>query len=201
MLLAHRVRRVLGTLRTFSPSVHSGSHGASRTRSRTLQLVLLMTALLIMVLVARQDRNAGAVAAVVPFTRAGPPVADSGRMQVVVVAQRRDCEGNLSFASYFTRSRLRGQVVVRQLLVEGSAADTIGLRPRLPTALRGVRMSLLESRERETLRAMGHLATPVFLLLDAESRLVAAIPVDPDPVHRIAFLRSITHLVTRDPKP
>ena len=121
-------------------------------------------------------------------------------MQVVVVAQRRDCEGNLSFASYFNRTRIRHGVVVRRLLIEGTAADTLGLRARLPVVLRDVGMALLARRERETLLIMGHVATPVFLLLDSDNRIIAAVPVDPDPVHRTAFLRALTHLVNYDPK-
>jgi hypothetical protein len=120
-------------------------------------------------------------------------------MQLVVVAQRRDCEGNLSFAALFSRARLRGHVVVGGLLIEGTGADTIGIRGRLPSVLRGAGLALLREPERRALRAMGHHATPVFLLLDGERRLLAAIPVDPDPVHRTAFLRAITHLATHDP--
>ena len=121
-------------------------------------------------------------------------------MHLVVVAQRRDCDGNLSFAAFFNRARLRDRVVVRQLLIEGTSADTLGLRARLPGILQDVPLALLHAREREALQAMGHHATPVFLLMDAERRLLAAIPVDPDPVHRTAFLRAITHLATHDPK-
>lgn len=121
------------------------------------------------------------------------------RMQLVVVAQRRDCNGNLSFASTFTNRRLRGRVVPRQLLIEGLASDTLGLRARLPRGLKDVPLALLSSRERETLLALGHRATPLFLLLDAESRLLAAIPIDPDPVHRTAFIRAVAHIVNFDP--
>jgi hypothetical protein len=121
-------------------------------------------------------------------------------MQVVVVAQRRDCDGNLSFAASFNRAQIRHAVVVRQLLIEGLPHDTLGLRARLPDVLRAVPMALLQRREREALRAIGHQATPVFLLLDSGSRVIAAVPVDPDPVHRTAFLRAIAHLVNYDPK-
>ncbi|MES2524342.1 MAG: hypothetical protein V4617_16710 [Gemmatimonadota bacterium] len=120
-------------------------------------------------------------------------------MQLVVVAQRRDCDGNLSFASTFSHPRLGGRVRVRQLLIEGGAADTLGLRTRLPRALLDVPMALLQSREREILLALGHRATPVFLLLDGEHRLLAVIPVDPDPVHRTAFVRAVAHIVNFDP--
>jgi len=139
--------------------------------------------------------------------RAGTPQPDTMQeassppaMQLVVVAQRRDCDGNLSFAAFFNRARLRDRVAVRRLLIEGAAADTLGLRSRLPTILQKVPMALLHDRERDALQAMGHHATPVFLLLDAEHRVLAAVPVDPDPVHRTAFLRALIHLSTRDPR-
>ena len=120
-------------------------------------------------------------------------------MQLVVVAQPRDCEGNLAFAGTFAHARLGGRLHVRGLLIEGTAADTLGLRARLPRALLNVPMALLQTRERETLLALGHRATPIFLLLDGESRLLAVIPVDPDPVHRTAFVRAVAHIVNFDP--
>jgi hypothetical protein len=147
---------------------------------------------------ARLFTREGRIAASQPDATAdgvGPPA-----MQLVVVAQRRDCDGNLSFAAFFHRARLRDRVVVRQLLIEGTSADTLGLRARLPAILQRVPLALLNARERDALQSLGHHATPVFLLLDAEHRVLAAVPVDPDPVHRTAFLRALTHLATRDPR-
>jgi hypothetical protein len=120
-------------------------------------------------------------------------------MQLVVVAQRRDCDGNLAFAGAFAHPRLHQQVVVRQLLIEGRARDTVGLRQRLPRLLQRVPMALLDERERSALQAFGHRATPLFLLLDSESRLLATIPIHPDPVRRTAFMRAVAHLVNVDP--
>lgn len=140
-------------------------------------------------------------AAAMPIADALPSGSDTARtMRLVVVAQRHDCEGNLAFAAFFNRARLRERVGVRQLLIEGAPDDTIGLRARLPLLLQRVPLALLRETERSALRAMGHHATPVFLLFDAERRLLAAIPVDPDPVHRTAFLRAITHLAIYDPR-
>lgn len=173
---------------------------ASRAQRRTPMLGVLAFAALATAVAARGERRGSVGEPTTPFVRTESAAGDSAPpMTLVVVAQRRDCEGNLSFASYFGRARVRRGVVVRTLLIEGRAPDTLGLRARLPPVLRGVRMALLEPREREALRAMGHGATPVFLLFDSENRIVAAIPVDADPVHRTAFQRAIAHLVNYDP--
>jgi hypothetical protein len=182
-----------------------------RARFRSVLPPLLACALVAVIAVSGADRAGRREANdAMLFTRSATPERVHGEgapalaaprpMQIVIVAQRGDCSGNLSFAAFLTRTRLRPHVVVGHVLIEGSAADTLGLRPTLPRALQRVPLALLRPRERDALRALGHEATPVFLLLDPQRRLLAAIPADPDPVHRTAALRAIAHLAMHDPQ-
>ncbi len=140
----------------------------------------------------------------IPFSRLFHmmPVADSAYgMRAIIVAQRRDCDGNLGIAGVLSRTAIARAVPLRAVLIEGMASDTIQLRSRLPKGLRSATMSLLQHDERRALQAMGHYATPLLLLFDERGRLRLSAPVSSDPVHVVAIRRAIAHLATNDPLP
>jgi hypothetical protein len=122
-------------------------------------------------------------------------------MHAVIVAQRRDCNGNLSLASVLGRRDIAAAIPYRTVLVDGTASDTTELRARLPRALAGASIHLLHPDERRLLRTIGHVATPVLLLFDAQSRLQLSATVSPDPVQVVALRRAIWHLAVNDPQP
>lgn len=137
-------------------------------------------------------------AAILPSAsdRAAP---DDVRFRAVFVAQRADCNGNLSLANVVATGPTRKNTAPPELIVQGGARDTIGLRLELPFALRRSPLRLLRPEEQQWLHDIGHHATPVLLLFDHESRLRIASHVDANPVARVALGRAITHLVTDDP--
>ncbi len=121
------------------------------------------------------------------------------RFRAVFVAQRADCNGNLSLANVVATGPARKNTAPPELIIQGSPRDTVGLRLELPFALRNSPLRLLRPEEQAWLHDIGHHATPVLLLFDHESRLRVASHVDANPVARVALGRAITHLVTDDP--
>lgn len=120
-------------------------------------------------------------------------------LRAIVVASPHDCIGNLRFANVLSRRDVAAVVGVPELVVQGQARDTIGLRRMLPTLLESSTMRLLQPSERALLHAIGHHATPVMLLFDQEGHLRIATQVESDAVTRTAIARAITHFATRDP--
>jgi hypothetical protein len=123
------------------------------------------------------------------------------RMLAVIVAQKRDCNGNLGFASILDRADLSTSIPDRVVLVDGTPQDTAQLRARLPRALARARIAMLQRPQRQALLAFGHRATPVLLLFDAEARLRLSATVSPDPVQVVSLRRAIKHLASNDPLP
>ncbi len=123
------------------------------------------------------------------------------RMLAVIVAQQRDCNGNLGFASILDRADIAAAVPDRVVLVDGTAQDTTQLRARLPHALAQARIALLQHSQRQALLAFGHRATPVLLLFDGQARLRLSATVSPDPVEVVSLRRAIKHLAANDPLP
>lgn len=141
---------------------------------------------------ARAPQEVAAVAAVAP----------SGHdhvLHAVIVAQRRDCSGNLGMVDLLDRPRLAPHVASRTLLLAGPPGDTLGLRPLLPPALAQADIALLHPNELAFLRHAGHTATPLLLLFDRQHRLQLAAPVPDDPAAWVATQRAITHLLTNSP--
>ncbi|WP_353266632.1 hypothetical protein [Gemmatimonas sp.] len=129
----------------------------------------------------------------------GHAAPDDLRFRAVFVAQRADCNGNLSLANVVATGPARKNTAPPELIIQGNPRDTIGLRLELPFALRNSPLRLLRPEEQAWLHDIGHHATPVLLLFDHESRLRISSHVDANPVARVALGRAITHLVTDDP--
>jgi hypothetical protein len=125
--------------------------------------------------------------------------APTERMHVVFIAQRRDCIGNLGMAGVLQRPRLAERIASRTILVAGPATDTVDIRPLLPPAIRQADIRPIATSERQWLRTAGHSATPVLLVFDADRRLRLTAPVADDPASHVAFVRTLTHLLTNDP--
>jgi hypothetical protein len=145
-----------------------------------------------------------------PFAALFPPqptaamAADSvvpNRMLAVIIAQKRDCNGNLGFASILDRADIASAVPDRVVLVDGTPQDTTSLRTRLPRALAHAKIAMLQRNQRQALLAFGHRATPVLLLFDAQARLRLSATVSPDPVEVVSLRRAIKHLAANDPLP
>jgi hypothetical protein len=119
----------------------------------------------------------------------------------VIVAQSKDCDGNLGVFGLFERPSISSHVPHRVLLVEGQAQDTLGLRDRLPRSLQQATLSVMSSTQRATMVALGHRSTPTLLLFDAEYRLRYAGASPPGPVERTVELSAIARLVTNNPNP
>ncbi len=128
--------------------------------------------------------------------------ADSTRaFTAVIVAQAKDCDGNLGVFALFERPSISSHVPHRVLLVEGLAADTVGLRDRLPRSLQHATLAVLSSAQRGTMVALGHRSTPTLMLFDGEHRLRYAGASPPGPVERTVQLAAIARLVTNNPNP
>jgi len=123
------------------------------------------------------------------------------RMLAVIVAQKRDCNGNLGFAAMLDRADISAAIPNRVVLVDGSPQDTAQLRGRLPRALAHATIAMLQRNQRQALLAFGHRATPVLLLFDAQARLRLSATVTPDPVEAVSLRRAIKHLAANDPLP
>jgi hypothetical protein len=182
---------------------------ASRHRRR--RSFLLMAGAILLAILASLSLDVRRVLAampqrfsVTPRTAIQPGVShqaapDDVRFRAVFVAQRADCNGNLSLANLVATGSARKNTAPPELIIQGSSRDTMGLRLELPFALRNSPLRLLRREEQTWLHDIGHHATPVLLLFDHESRLRIASHVDADPVARVALGRAITHLVTDDP--
>ncbi len=114
----------------------------------------------------------------------------------VVVIQPADCDGNLGFFAVFERPSLAPHIRTHRVLIQGTSTDTLTLRPRLPRALRQARIELLREPQRALLHAIGHRATPLLLLFDAERRLRYASVVPMTAAERAVQLATITPLIT-----
>jgi hypothetical protein len=132
-------------------------------------------------------------------TVGGRMAANDSQVRAIFVAQRADCNGNLSLANMVATGPVRHHTAPVELIIQGGARDTVGLRLELPFGLRNSPLRLLRAEEQTWLHDIGHHATPVLLLFDHEARLRMASHVDADPVARVALRRAITHLVTDDP--
>lgn len=119
----------------------------------------------------------------------------------VIVAQAKDCDGNLGVFGLFDRPSISSHVPHRVLLFEGVAQDTVGLRDRLPSSLHDATLSVLSAAQRATMVALGHRSTPTLMLFDAEHRLRYAGASPPGPVERTVQLAAIARLVTNNPNP
>ncbi len=198
-MLTSLARRVRSTLRAFPQRVRS---------SLPFVGVWLVAAV---VLATRAAPKSDAATAILrdapihaPFARlfhATTGTDSTGVFRAVVVAQRQDCDGNLSIASVLSRRAIAGAVPFRAVLIEGEANDTAAIRDRLPRALRNATVGVLQEDQRRALHAMGHHATPLLLLFDDRGRLRLSAPVSADPVHVTAIRRAIEHLVTNNPLP
>jgi hypothetical protein len=122
-------------------------------------------------------------------------------MLAVIVAQKKDCNGNLGFASLLARTDISASIPHRVVLVDGTPDDTAQLRARLPRALTTATIAMLQRNQRHALLAIGHRATPVLLLFDAHARLRLSATVSPDPVEVVSLRRAIKHLAANDPLP
>lgn len=119
----------------------------------------------------------------------------------VIIAQAKDCDGNLGVFGLFERPSISAHVPHRVLLVEGQAQDTVGLRDRLPRSLQQATLSVLSPSQRATMVALGHRSTPTLMLFDVEHRLRYAGASPPGPVERTVQLAAIARLVTNNPHP
>lgn len=149
-----------------------------------------------------------AVRDVIARSGSGSPTADrsfddaaEGGYTAVIIAQPADCDGNLGAFGLLDRELLAARIPHRLLLVQGSAADTVGLRRRLPESLQQAHMALLTREQRSLLRQLGHVATPSLLLFNRSRQLRYASTSPPDPVERTVQIAVITRLVTNHPEP
>lgn len=126
---------------------------------------------------------------------------EAGGFTVVVVAQPSDCDGNLGSFGFLGRRSIQPFVPHRLLLIQGSARDTIGLRFRLPPTLQHAGVELLSDRQRNTLRSLGHYATPALLLFDNTGTLRYAGQVASTPMALTVERDIILRLVTNNPAP
>lgn len=106
-------------------------------------------------------------------------VAAGGALAATVVVQPEDCEGNLSLLGLLKRPVVARAVPTVQLLMIGTAADTVGLRERLGTDAVDVAFRPVKDRSVRPLRFLGFLRTPFVVVLDAagQVRLAQEAPV------------------------
>lgn len=174
-----------------------GGRALPRPIRRVARLVLLPLAVGGVILVASRalPRSADAPFAALVAQR----TAADTTMRAVVVASPQDCRGNLSLAAVFARPAVRQAVGTPLLLINGTAADTLGLRPLLHRALARSDIHLLSAAQRRVLLMIGQRETPSLLLFDSAGRLRMATHVEANPVARVAFMRALVHVSSVSP--
>lgn len=128
---------------------------------------------------ARASRGAG-----LTLRTAIPPLAD-GRtrpaVRAALVLQRRDCSGNLRLLHWLRAPALASGMALSVLWYAGPPADSAAIRALLPAWSAAVPLRPVPDPVVRDLRALGHRATPVLVVLDADDRvrLVTQAPRSP----------------------
>lgn len=119
-----------------------------------------------------------------PLPRAIPPLSPSSAVPVVRAAlllQRRDCSGNLRWLHWLHTPPLASGIGLAVLWYAGPATDSTAIRSLLPAWTATVPLRPVPKAMVRDLRALGHTATPVLMVLDADDRvrLVTQAPRSP----------------------
>lgn len=167
-----------------------------RAASITAIVVLGLAPLSVAALV--DARKSPAASSSPPF-RLSTTSGDSSTMHAIVVASASDCRSNLSIASAINRPTLKSRLGSVQLIVQGTAEDTVGLRSRTTGAISRGAIRLLTPEQRAYIHSLGHHATPIVLVFDGAGRLRLAGHAEAEPSARVALARAINHIVAVTP--
>lgn len=114
------------------------------------------------------------------------------KLRAVLVAQRRDCNGNLDFFAMMGRRRIAAAIQAADVLVEGIPSDTLSIRGLLPRPFTRASLRLLTSSDRDLVQSLGYQTTPLLLLYDLDGRLMLALPALATAPERVAFTRALS---------
>lgn len=117
---------------------------------------------------ARASRRPPSLRTAIPPLPTPPP---TPTVRSALVLQLRDCTGNLRLLSWLRTPPLAAGMQLAVLWYEGPVADSSRIRPLLPPWTSAIPLRPVPRVVVRELARLGHVATPVLMVLDAESRV------------------------------
>jgi hypothetical protein len=124
--------------------------------------------------------------------------ADGPVLAAYVVFQLADCDGNLRVLRLLQRRTLRDRVPLAGLAFVGSDAELDRARGRLPAAARTLPIRRATGSLVSLLARLGHRATPIVVVLDAEQRVRFVTGVPRSPRAYVGLARVLSTLEAAD---